>query len=168
MKLKKLSLIMCIVFLLSSFAACSDSKENEQPTQWSKYNPSGFTVYKDGVFFTDKNNVLHYFDASSKENVILCDKKDCRHSDSSCHGYVGSSFQYSISGGKIYRILSDDIYSTLQESDIDYTNHREIAALGKELAENGDYVFPSNFRVSGDYLYYSAEVSNFDNGVSHS
>jgi len=35
------------------------------------------------------------------------------------------------------------------------------------LAENGDYVFPGDFRVSGDYIYYLAEVSNFDTGESY-
>lgn len=151
---------------MSAFTACSGNEETQQTLSWkSNYSAFNFTAYKDGVFYNDKNNVLHYFDASSKEDVILCDKKDCQHSGKSCHGYVGSS--YSIFGDNIYTLNSDEAVFTVIKSDIDYTNPKEIAALGKELAENGDYVFPSDFRVSGDYLYYLAEVSNFNTGESY-
>lgn len=153
---------------MSLFTACSGNEETQQVLSWKEnYSTFNFTAYKDGVFYSDQNNVLHYFDASSKEDVILCDKKDCQHSGKSCHGYVGYSSGYSVFGDNIYRLNSDEAVSTLIRCDIDYTNPREIASLGKELAEKGFYVFPSDFRVSGDYLYYLAEVSNFDTGESY-
>lgn len=153
---------------MSAFTACSGNEETQQALSWkSNYSAYNFTVYRDGVFFNDRNGILHYFDASSKEDVILCDKKDCQHSGKSCHGYVGSSSNYSIFGDNIYTLNSDEAVFTVIKSDIDYTNPKEIAALGKELAENGDYVFPGDFRVSGDYLYYLAEVSNFNTGKSY-
>lgn len=168
MKLRKLSMIICLVLLISLFTACSGNEETQQDLSWKEnYSTFNFTAYKDGVFYNDQNNVLHYFDASSKEDVIMCDKKDCQHTDSSCHGYVGYSSGYSVFGDNIYRLNSDESVSTLIRCDIDYTNPREIASLGKELAEEGFSVFPSDFRVSGDYLYYVAEVSNFNTGESY-
>lgn len=168
MKFRKLSLIMCLVLLTSLFTACSGNEKTQQALSWkANYSTFNFTAYKDGVFFSDKNNILHYFDASSKEDVILCDKKDCQHSGKSCHGYVGYSSGYSVFGDNIYTLNSEEAVVTVIKSDIDYTNPEEIAALGKELAENGYYVFPGDFRVSGDYIYYLAEVSNFDTGESY-
>ena len=70
MKVKKLSLIICLALLLYAFTACSKN-EKTQPTEWESYSTTSFKVYKDGVFFSDNNTVLHYFDASSKEDVIL-------------------------------------------------------------------------------------------------
>lgn len=166
MKVKKLSLIICLALLLYAFTACSKN-EKTQTTEWESYSTTGFKVYKDGVFFSDDNTILHYFDASSKEDVILCDKKDCQHSDSSCHGYIGSSRGYVVSGEHIYTLNNNDSFDTLIESNIDYTNHKETVSLGKALTEQGYYISADSFLVSGDYLYYLAQVSNFDTGDSY-
>lgn len=153
---------------MSAFTACSGNEEAQQALSWkSNYSAYNFTVYRDGVFFNDKNGILHYFDASSKEDVILCDKKDCQHSGSSCHGYIGSSRGYVVSGEHIYTLNNNDSFDTLIESNIDYTNHKETVSLGKALAEQGYYISANSFLVSGDYLYYLAQVSNFDTGDSY-
>lgn len=127
---------MCLVLLTSLFTACSGNEKTHQALSWkANYSTFNFTAYKDGVFFSDDNTILHYFDASSKEDVILCDKKDCQHSDSSCHGYIGSSRCYVVSSEHIYTLNNNDSFDTLIESNIDYTNHRETVSLGKALTE---------------------------------
>ena len=152
---------------MSLFTACSGNEETQQPLQWVSHTATGFKVYKKGVFFVDKNGILQYFDAASKKTVVLCDKKDCQHSGKSCHGYIGSAYSYNVSGSKIYTLNDEDSLYTLIESDIDFTNHKETVTLGKELSEEGFYIDPMRPLVSGDYIYYVTEVSNFNTGESY-
>ncbi len=99
------------------------------------------TFHKDGILF-EKNGLLHFIDAKSGKDIVLCDKPNCLHEGWSinnpqptCNAAIDGNFMdgYAIYGDQLFFTAQTDrggVFSKeVYKADINGTNRKQIAEL---------------------------------------
>ncbi len=121
---------------------------------------SSVAAGEDGDYFSlrDENlsdgGFVYFFDASTGQDVKLCNKADCTHGTEECDAFVNGML------GNFIAYASDQIYYLQQigrdrvslcSMEKDGTKHREITTVNKRVGN--DFNHPGGFIHEG-YLYY--------------
>ncbi len=111
------------------------------------------TFHKDGILF-EKNGLLHFIDAKSGKDIVLCDKPNCPHTGSAvnspqptCNAAIDGICMdgYGIYRGQLYFISQTDsggiFNKEIYQADVNGANRKRIAELENvEFIENVTYV----------------------------
>ena len=149
----------------------------EKPAQlptggWQNVNsitPDPYALTSDGCYFTF-NSCLCFLDTNSGYSAFLCSRPTCRHGEFStanqllkCDAYLsGSASMLFCQNNTLYSGVIDPYGTQLYARDIDGTNMRQIATLGKNYISKETTHNIGGWSVCGEYLYYQAYVDTFD------
>ncbi len=111
------------------------------------------TFNNDGILF-EKNGLLHFVDAKSGKDIVLCDKPNCPHESYSfgnpnpvCNAAINGAFMngYAIYGDRLYFVAQTDgkgiFNKEVYQADVNGANRKRIAELENvEFIENVTYV----------------------------
>lgn len=168
--------MICFVsFML--LAGCSTHTENETPVETIKEKGDAkFINMYEGADATDGfyhlvlrdtedgfpiTNIL-YYDYQSKKEIYVCDKPECKHTDTSCSSFVeGSALanQVFVDGEHLYLIQNEGaivsfgdsgqkVSSSIQQMDLDGKNKKLLYTLDE------GYAFDTNNLVLADHIAY--------------
>lgn len=122
---------------------------------------------KDGNTMTN----ITYYDYATRQEVYLCDKPECHHSDDTCTSYLniipytGVLFTH---GDGLYLINNETIENvsdapSILKMDLDGKNRKKLASL-----HDGYRFDDSSFAISGSTLYHGVVKESLINAGSYS
>lgn len=180
--------LYCIVFLLPificfQFTACGES---EKPVSFdlsgnisstndiAPQNICTITNYcqgfnAEGYYHlrprSDGTHNLCFIDYDAKQNVILCNRLECRHDDETCNSWIGSIYNVPrvltasdgllliYPGNAIAAETDDSIYPHIDRLDFNGTNRRTLLELDP-LSMFADYYYA----IADNTLYYQLDL----------
>lgn len=137
-----------------------------------QYNsaPSTYQICESGVLYV--SGLAKYYDFETKQSYVLCNRANCRHSDSSCPAYVGSDDDL-LSGlawveGAIYmmRRNEDETKFELIRWDLSSDSQETVAALDIGKYEVGEWVLQrvDNVMYAGEMVWMEAKYAYVSQG----
>lgn len=169
-------LLAFIMFLTLTLSACGNGQtetvDSGREIDTTRSFFQGLTLTKaaeteDTIYFIGRySDVIRYVDKATGISGPLCGRPDCLHNGEDCNAYTNS---YTVTGGlsvyegRLYWVISQPgsgylVYSAA----LDGTDHREEAALGRELSPNSN----SNMSMAlfDGYMFIACERSLIEDG----
>lgn len=171
MKRTYLSLFALLLGCLLFCSSCGTQTAAKEDGQWDSkpvYVLQG-TASDEGYYFLKNQSILCYFVVASKKSAILCSKQGCAHEDEGCYAYIDPAFGLYWGAGmfcyrdQLYMLENQDGSPALARRNMDGSNYeRVLTLLADQKVEEGQAVSVSDYKVSGGYLFYQAELQQLD------
>ena len=171
MKRTYLSLFALLLGCLLLCSSCGTQTADKEDGQWDSkrvYVLQG-TASEEGYYFLKNQSILCYFDVASKKSAILCSKQGCAHEDESCYAYIDPAFGLYWGAGMfcyrdhLYLLENQDGSPALARRNLDGSNYEKVLTLlADQKAKEGQTVSIVDYKVSGGFLFYQAELQQSD------
>ena len=171
---KRITALILALFSLLGLTACgqdpsanteSGSAEGQKWVSAGRYEGA----FSDQGYYYERNHILCYLDIATGNTTALCTKAGCLHDQEPsnrlrehCDAYLsGNNFKFGglcFWNGSMYYINFEKNGLNLFRSDVTWTEHVELGSLGTQYIENKQSITATNYALTEDYWYYSAEV----------
>ena len=157
--MKRIISLLLTLFMVGTITACNnpvDTKVEYLDWVYVREQTTRGAVSDQGYYYLD-GSILSYVDFASGLSVALCSRAGCKHKEYDCDAYIGGGYAFTpmyFENDRIYYADGGTIYRR-NATGIEYA---EVGVIGKKYLEERKGVEPQKFAVTGDYLYYLADI----------
>ena len=184
--MKKRLFALCIAVCTLLLAGCGKTTDVSAMDNAASCNISGVEIgsleelnisFGESGFFYTANSLIRYYDPSTAESYILCNKPNCVHKTSSCIAYFPKNWTETVAdwvaqhNGYVYCVAADDGAISLWK--VDYKNGtKDVVASfsqGYDATDNTSISCSNidNVLYAGDYAFARVALHNVDYSVDY-
>jgi len=122
-----------------------------------------YSICEHGIFY-QKNSLMRYYDFEANKSYVLCDKPNCKHSDSSCGAWYGNMLDatgLALYGENLYVVKRNSERNTYELISMDMTGGSQKIVYSLDIGdmEPGAWVLSTIRRVyyAGGMAWFSVQ-----------